>query len=458
MQQVSGIVNFYEIKTSDKPIFRYDCMGYSLFYAPGCLCVVPEADAGVFQHKIAATSDAYWGKMLWEQAANAQQQYRALQNAPFEPECLTLYLHNDCNLACIYCYTNPTKKSNQRLELAAIDAAAHQVAINCQQKNLPFHVVFHGGGEPTLYRFDVEAVLDIIQRIASKYRLPLFRYIATNGVLSKSKAQWLARSFDLIGLSYDGLPELQNQQRPHCNGAKTAALLEQTANIIHQEGKKFHVRTTITGKSLYQQAEIATHICQTLMPQAIHFEPVYSGGRTSPDDIPAQELASIFVEGFLAARAIAASYNIPLSCSGSRLNAIHGPYCNVFRQVLNLVPGGLATACFKATDSFQVHEQNVAIGYYDAPSFGLDQPYIQMLRHKLGEFPDKCVNCFNRYHCVRGCPDTCLFNDSSSTSAFRCEVQRQLAFALLWEKAQILINDLKSNPLEGETARGTLVI
>ena len=36
--------------------------------------------------------------------------------------------------------------------------------------------------------------------------------------------------------------------------------------------------------------------------------------------------------------------------SGTRPDEVHGPYCNVFRQTINLVPGDVAVACFKEVE------------------------------------------------------------------------------------------------------------
>jgi len=63
----------------------------------------------------------------------------------FLPECLTLYMNNECNLRCVYCHTDPTSQPAARLELDTIAAAGEVVAENCRKKNRPFYVVFHGG-------------------------------------------------------------------------------------------------------------------------------------------------------------------------------------------------------------------------------------------------------------------------------------------------------------------------
>ena len=136
-----------------------------------------------------------------------------------------------------------------------------------------------------------------------------------------------------------------------------------------------------------------------------------------------------FVEHFLAARRTAAGYGIPLIYAGARLHECHGPFCNVLRNVLNLVPGDVVTACFKCTTRNQALQRSVAIGAYDAATMQmcLDYERIAALQQQL-RTPPSCCSCFNRFHCAGACPDSCaLINTDSFAGSFRCEVQKQLA-------------------------------
>jgi uncharacterized protein len=472
-----------------RAIYRQDGPEYSTFYAPGCLCVVarPEADdfaaalAGPaatspfedFAGRLAATipsparttfedfagrpaggqdrqiaeepeSLTGWAAWLQRHADQAGAAARRLLEEPFSPECLTLYMNNECSLRCVYCHTDPSPRPSARLELEAITAAGLLVAAGCRRKSIPFSIVFHGGGEPTLHRERVERAMARLEAIAAAQDVVPFRYVATNGVMSEAKARWLAGHFDLVGLSCDGPAEVQDRQRPDWNGRGTSTVVERTGRILREEGCRFHVRTTITAATLARQAEIAEYICRQFAPEEIHFEPVYAGGRTGAGGGLAAEQAGEFALHFLKAQAVARRYGLPLLTSGSRLSSIHGPYCHVFRHVVNLVPGGLATACFKITDAAQVRARGVAVGRFDAEAgrFEMDGAAIQAMRYRLGAVPPPCRACFNRYHCVRGCPDHCPLDGHAGPDAegpaFRCRVQKALAYACVREAAEKL--------------------
>jgi sulfatase maturation enzyme AslB (radical SAM superfamily) len=398
--------------------------------------------AATFETNLAQPASAIWPAVaeLRRHAARAQQLWAEAQTQPFAPVCLTLYLNNECNLGCAYCYANPSPRPQPRLELSTARAGAEVVARNCQAQTLPFILVFHGGGEPTLHQALADQILDEVERIVANYHLPIFRYVATNGVMPARKAVWLAERFDLIGLSCDGPSWLQDRHRPLWGGGATSASVERTAAIVQEAGKSLHTRVTITPHSLQYQTEIADHICRQLKPKEIRVEPIYQAGRAEANNCIEIDHAEQFVTEFLKARDLARGYGIPWQISGSRPWEIHGPYCHVFRHVLNLVPGGAATACFKTTIAAQTRQQGVMIGQMDSTSgiFTLQQDDIQNLRQALRVFPAKCQSCFNQYHCVRDCPSYCPLEGTTPTSEFGCQVQKKLVNALLQNMAATL--------------------
>ena len=422
------------------PVFRWDRAGYALFYAPGYVSVVGLAHADQFEACLGSPlrgGNASAAGELWQRAGRAVLEVERQCADPFSPESLTLYLNNECNLDCVYCYADPAGGPSLRLDARVIAAGAKEVALHCHRKGLPLTAVFHGGGEPTLHRRELERALELVEAAAAGQGIGCFRYIATNGCLSEEAVAWLAHHFDLVGLSCDGPPEVQDRQRPRRGGGGTSAAVARTAGVLRREGCRFHVRTTITPATLDRQAEIAGYICRQLAPEEIHFEPVYRGRR---GDGPEARHAAGFVHHLLEARRVAREHGVPLACSASRPAEIHGPYCHVFRQTVNLIPGGVATACFQMTGDAQTLEKGLEIGRFDqaAGGFRVDQARVQALRKMLGVLPEECAECFNRYHCVRGCPDRCPLDGPGDGLGFRCRVAKSLTYATLVEAAETM--------------------
>ena len=443
-------------------IFRQEHLTYSLFYTPGYLVVVPAPEATRFTASLLDAQLTHPEALnLYQQAQTVRRRWDALQTTPFAPVCLTFYLHNQCNLFCPYCYAKPSPLSSPRLNLRTIRDAAALVAANCQHQASGMTLVCHGGGEPALDQPYLAQVLHEVEAVAQQAHVPLFRYLATNGVFPSATARFLAEKFDLLGLSCDGPPDIQARQRPLWGGQNSAPYVENSARIWREQGIPFHVRVTITPQSVARQSEIAHYLCQILKPAAIHVEPVYGVGRATPS--MTLHDAEEFVIAFLAAQQVAQQYGLRWQYSGSRVNEIHGPYCHLFRQVLNLIPGDTATACFKITQAEQAKAAGVQLRTYalwpvcpqshseygqetgsSSPvssrlcsdpgeyPFLLDKRQIDYLRQVLFPLPEQCRDCFNQYHCVRGCPEVCPLDDAAAgIPAFRCQLQKTLTQARL---------------------------
>ena len=401
------------------PVFRLEGQSWDVLYTPpGHLAVV---DAAVADKIVAAWRTntlpddptarqvSAWLRTRAEQAA---EQWRQWVASPFTPECLTLYLSNQCQLACSYCYAAserpPFDQTSAVIQEEVALAAARLVARHCADRNKPFLMVLHGGGEPTLHWDLVERLEAATRRIADQFGIEWRGHLATNGIMSAQQAQWAARHFTSIGLSCDGPPEIQNRQRPFKSGKETAHIVERTARIIRAAGGNFEVRTTITSQTVERQPEIVKYLHEQLGAETIRFEPVYQvhgQGKTgfTPDD------ASHFVEGFLEAQKEAEARDITLSFSGGRLEELHGPYCDVLRNVLHVNPDGTATACFFSVTGQNPSDAACVIGAFDAKTgeFELNRERIDAHWRKALEVPDQCSGCLNMYHCTRGCPEFC---------------------------------------------------
>ncbi len=429
---------------TDLPIFRADQPDRGLFYAPGYLVVTRNSQTADLERQLlsgTAPSSSAFAATLRQYAQTAYEVNQSQVQQPFAPVCLTLYLNLECNLHCRYCYAMPSPEPAARLSLNTVGAAAEIVAANCVAQGRPLTVVFHGGGEPTLDQALADAALDAVEAVAAAHQLDIMRYIATNGVISPQKARWLAERFDLIGLSCDGPPTIQNAQRPRWGGGSSSDAVARTAQIVRDAGKPLHVRVTLTAETIACQPEIATYLCEQLAPSEIHVEPIYQVGRAATQE-KAIEDAEAFVDAFWRAHAIAAGWGIRWLTSGSRPGEVHGAYCHIFRQVLQLVPGDAATTCFRITTATEARATGSLIGEASLSGyFHLDAEPIDRLRAELMTQPEHCGDCFNQYHCVRGCPEFCPLQDQITPDAFRCRVQQLLVSSLLQRVGTAILND-----------------
>jgi uncharacterized protein len=457
-------------------VFQESGGEFEIFHVPGHVAVVEAAAAAGFAGALRQLAEqaepphpdlrdhplAGPARLLWDLARTAREHTDLRPLTEFTPECLTLYLNNECPLRCRYCHTDPSTRRRERLDLATIAPAARLLAAHCQARGVPLSLVFHGGGEPTLQCGLMSQVLELVHRLGQEHQIGIRSYVATNGVLSAHRAAWLANHIDLIGLSCDGPPAIQNRHRPSWNGGATAAVVERTGRIFREAGARFHLRTTITAETLSRQADIAAYLCRQFRPEELRFEPAYCTVRAPQGLVPAP--AAAFLASYLQARAVAREYGVALGTSGCRPAALHGPHCHVFRSVVNLVPGGVATACFQHTDAASVRRAGVAIGSTDRQQgrFELDLRSIRELRRALAPRPAQCTDCFCQYHCTGGCPDFCPLDPQSALLhqaqiQFRCHLHQGLAHALIRETATALWRTRKSSAGPGPRTESPFV-
>src|SRR6266511_1501296 len=174
------------------PIFYQDQKDCLILYSPGYVVQVDKAVQGAFLKSVRSLGkDKRWNAVteLIRYAAHAKSTQEKIITSPFAPTCLTLYLNNQCNLHCSYCFSNASLTPTRRLDLDFVHSCAQLVAQNCSRASLPFTIVFHGGGEPVLRKDAAESVLNEIDKALLDFQLPVIRCLATNGVMSRQKAE-----------------------------------------------------------------------------------------------------------------------------------------------------------------------------------------------------------------------------------------------------------------------------
>jgi uncharacterized protein len=352
-----------------------------------------------------------------------------------------------CNLGCTYCFAAPRDPRGGRqrgrgvgrtplLDERTVLAAARLVARHCAQRGLPLTLVFQGGGEPTLHWELLRRLHQGVAAVAGQRGVALFSYVATNGVLPESRARWLGRHFDLVGLSIDGPPDVHDALRPSRRGAPTSRRVETTARALAGVGAAFQVRTTITPATVRRQAEIVAYCRDVIGARVMRFEPVYGANHSRWPPFRPHD-ADEFVAAFVDARAVAAASGCSLSLSGVRPGEVHGPHCGPLRDALQLAPDGSAVACFLATGQ-RPPDARLVLGRYDprADEFVIDQDRADALRRRAARVPARCDGCAIAQHCARECPDGCALvhdADGAGQDGFRCRVQRLLARHLVAE-------------------------
>ena len=321
---------------------------------------------------------------------------------------LILFLHNDCNCDCGYCPRDSGQYSGQQINWEHVRGHLGEVIDNCRRIGEKAVVAFHGWGEPLLHYDQIAELSQRIDEEIEKAGLQRFFYIATNGLLDEKRLKLISDRFDLVGLSCDGDPDTLGG-RGMARGANDHQAVRSTAAALRSAGKRFDVRMTVTPDTAAMLPDSVRYIARELSPSCVRLEPQYAMKGT-PVFLP--EMAVDFYRYYSQAREVAAAYGYDIRPSLCRPEELHGPYCNPLRGVCNLLPDGLVTPCFADIDGQKSELYSTR---------GNDVSRLQRM-------PDSCLDCFNRYHCIRGCPEFCpLDSDYAPDGGFRCLLAKMLA-------------------------------
>lgn len=426
------------VKVHDQlPVFKIDLGNQMILYTPGYF--FKTNNVPLHELKLIFKNPDLGGENvsrdeilnLLNRSRDALNRWESQKNEPFEPECLTIHAGSDCNLNCTYCYAKIDITGNDKIvgfpSLNSIQTLSRFIADKAKGK---FTVVYHGSGEPSFHWKQLVDSYNSISIIAKKNNLQIFSYISTNGCLTEAQIDWLVENMSLIGISCDGTPAIQKKQRSR--DAVKYLLIEEVCKRITDKGGEFDIRTTITKETMALLPEIASYLIISCKAKNIRIEPVYLAGENALLEKDADE----FFRQFNIARELATQYHVTLGYAGLRLDELHGTYCDVLRNNLRLTAGNVTRNCF----CFMTDDENYITGRCsEDPTGYLISHEIQNLKSKALQIPAECHDCINIFHCSRGCPEFCLFDNedhiSGKLNPFRCRFHQLLAVHRIKESA-----------------------
>ncbi len=262
---------------------------------------------------------------------------------------------------------------------------------------------YHGGGEPTVHWPVLTASFAYAQERGRQYGLDIAGSMATNGVLSAQQQQWIIRNLRGVNLSVDGLPQVQNRQRPTATGGPSTEDVLRTFRAFDDAGFPYGIRITVTGASCESLPGSVTHLLENAHPKHIQVEPVYVLGRARRSDLAVSPLS--FVEAFQAARKIAVQAGVDFYYSAARVGVLTNRFCQSCGEGFSLTPQGLVSSCYEVPGPETEFSDQFIFGYFDEARqhYIFDDDKLARLRAHTVETTPWCRDCFCKWHCGGDC-------------------------------------------------------
>ncbi|MBO5373199.1 MAG: radical SAM protein [Lachnospiraceae bacterium] len=342
---------------------------------------------------------------------------------------LVLSLTERCNAACRYCFLDAQTSGNvmtKEILYAAIDYVARH--IKGREINLAAF-----GGEPSVAPELVKEMVKYGKKVLSS---PYKFSITTNGYFDDDFCDFLIEHNFHISLSMDGIPKVQEVQRP---SSIPISQLEKNIRRLAASTCELKIRCTVTEFACKYMLDTVKYL-QKMGVTRVHFEPVTPGGRAQIQNaFTSQPLPDYFVGELFKCIDYGAENGVDVICF-PYMNMLMAPVVFCDGNINNrLVIGatGVVSTCVEVQNTKHVLFPALGIGAYDETkkSFVFDyaerRPFCRGCS-SLVKNPE-CTNCAFVFFCAGGCP-TRNYRGSDSTeiiSDYRCRIMKQVMPVIL---------------------------
>lgn len=322
----------------------------------------------------------------------------------YKKEMISIFITTKCNLNCDYCFTNKNQNDHKG-QTISLEFVKKGIDDYFAQKYMR-HVRFFGAGEPTV---EFELLKKIHQYAIKSGGDAVTFEIQTNGAFSDAVAVWLKNNIDIIWISCDGTPEIQDMHRPFLNKAnerKTSEVIEKNIHILRGADSTAFVgiRATITLENVQKQKEMIDYFC-SLGIKDIWVDPIFpSVGETS---LRTEFDTMMFAQEFLQATQYAYNkgvfYGSILTCN---FNDSVDKHCRACLPVPHLTTDGFVSACDMALfGKDKNHMSPLIYGEWDEVNkiINYHDDKVEYIRTRTTENMQHCEMCSAKEHCGGYC-------------------------------------------------------
>lgn len=324
---------------------------------------------------------------------------------------ISFFLTTKCNLRCVYCYNSEERAEveEKSLPLEIAKAGIDEFFENSSSR----HIRFYGPGEPTM-EFDL---MRHIVEYAKEKDENVSVEVQTNGAFSQKVREWILGNLNIVWISFDGTPYIQDKQRPYGDKlAKSSPIIEENVKWLNakKENRDLMIgaRVTITDLNVNLQIEMIDYF-NSLGINHIWTDPIFPEVKKHPvcEDNYRAEMFHIdldaYVKNFIEANRYAKTksvfYGSFLTCN---FDGEAKTNCRACTPVPHLTPDGYVSACDMVVYGENAYHMDCFIyGKWDEQSktFIYDNEKIKTLQNRNIDNIAHCKNCIAKLHCGGHC-------------------------------------------------------
>ena len=324
-----------------------------------------------------------------------------------------------------------------------IRATIDLITTNAKEQNIGIARMNLFGGEPTLAWKGLIYAVDAFRQRCHELNLDGRITLITNGIVSLKKLGSLLDKLTFVSLSHDGLPEINDLQRPMTGGGPSTKIINRTAKfILRNKGSRFFaIRTTVLPENVRKMCEIHRYFSTEFPGVLIRYEPVFLSGRASKKEqggigVSIREFGNNLLKCFKV------SPCNPLRNSFLTVESMApGAFCSSCGINMHVLPEGEAISCYRNDFKRNPEKSTFFLGKFrpDRGSFEISREKLLKLKELHVDNISSCKHCFARYSCRGGCPaiKNSLGLDPWNDRFPSCEEIREITIELL--RRQLLL-------------------
>lgn len=323
----------------------------------------------------------------------------------------SFFLTTKCNLSCVYCYNRNerTQFTGQSLSLQIAKAGIDYFFAS----NPSRHIRFYGPGEPTQ---ELRLMKNIVDYAKEKSESPISTELQTNGCFGKNTREWVLENINIIWVSFDGEPEIQNANRPFSNGRPSSPVIENNIKwlIANTGNRKLMVgaRVTVTNTNVNRQKQIVDYLYGLGIRYA-WTDPVFPTVGTIPVCKDSEKLHAFhfdmdayvdaYIEAYEYAKGKGMFFGSFLTCN---FDGICSQHCRSCTPVPHFTTDGYISACDLVTFGENAgHMDCFVYGKWNEENrnFDIDFEKVKALQGRTTDNMVHCKKCEVREHCGGYC-------------------------------------------------------
>lgn len=367
----------------------------------------------------------------------------------------------NCNFRCVYCDAASVEGNSLLLALEDIKGFVCDSIkrwkmgkmINRNQEQ--FKINFSGGGEPTYdWGKFVEIVL-MVTRLCNDSKVDYSLGLTSNGSLTNEQLDFIARYFDSVMISYDGLPSIQRRNRYSPHIVDTNDSVVNSIMFLSEKNVVVTVRTTIWQDDIHLMRRMADYIFTQINESIMwSIRPTISAGRALRYITSTKK--DMAKENFFTSYLDILSYvneHYPLATVSTPLfpNAINDYPCgqiSLFCTSPCLMPDGRVITCMES------HQISTEIGLVKQGRTEYYNKINDQLLENCQKQMSKCISCLAYNFCKGGCPIRNIISESTDASIrdWECDMIKEYFEYILisiancksvfgWYSEPVFIND-----------------